>query len=137
MTSANPAKKADSIELDTLTGGAFSAQTAGDRATRIREWLATEPASESLGAVFKELSVKDKGAAKLVRERIDELRRLKGQDALIAEWADKANALLVAGKLNIADALAWQRDAAKAGCSVEPRAAGRFEDWPGRPCAGH
>jgi pimeloyl-ACP methyl ester carboxylesterase len=40
VTSANPAKKADSIELDTLTGGAFSAQTAGDRAARIREWLA-------------------------------------------------------------------------------------------------
>lgn len=124
MTSANPAKKADSIELDTLTGGAFSAQTAGDRAARIREWLASEPAAESLGAVFKELSVKDKGAAKLVRERIDEVRRLKGQDALIAEWADKANALLVAGKLNIADALAWQRDAAKAGAplSREPLA---------------
>ena len=124
MTSANSAKKADSFELDTLTGGAFSAQTAGDRAARIREWLATDPAPESLGAVFKELSVKDKGAAKLVRERIDEVRRLKGQDALIAEWAEKANALLALPKLNIADAMAWQRDAAKAGAplSREPLA---------------
>lgn len=125
VTSANSVKKADSFELDTLTGGAFSAQTAGDRAARIREWLATDPAPESLGTVFKELSVKDKGAAKLVRERIDEVRRLKGQDALIAEWAEKANALLALPKLNIADALAWQRDAAKAGAplSREPLAA--------------
>lgn len=125
VTSANSAKKADSFELDTLTGGAFSAQTAGDRAARIREWLATDPAADSLGAVFKELSVKDKGAAKLVRERIDEVRRLKGQDALIAEWAEKANALLALPKLNIADAMAWQRDAAKAGAplSREPLAA--------------
>jgi hypothetical protein len=124
VNSANPVKKVDSIELDSLTGGAFSAQTAGDRAARIREWLATDPASDTLGAVFKELSVKDKGAAKLVRERIDEVRRLKGQDALIAEWAEKANALLGAAKLNIADALAWQRDAAKAGAplSREPLA---------------
>lgn len=125
VTSANSAKKVDSFELDTLTGGAFSAQTAGDRAARIREWLATNPAPESLGLVFKELSVKDKGAAKLVRERIDEVRRLKGQDALIAEWAEKANALLALPKLNIADAMAWQRDAAKAGAplSREPLAA--------------
>lgn len=125
VTSVNPAKKADSFELDTLTGGAFSAQTAGERAARIREWLATDPAAEQLGAVFKELSVKDKGVAKLVRERIDEVRRLKGQDALIAEWAEKANALLSLPKLNIADALAWQRDAAKAGAplSREPLAA--------------
>jgi hypothetical protein len=124
VTSANSAKKADSFELDTLTGGAFSAQTAGDRAARIRDWLATDPAPESLGAVFKELSIKDKGAAKLVRERIDEVRRLKGQDALIAEWAEKANALLALSKLNIADAMAWQRDAAKAGAplSREPLA---------------
>lgn len=125
VTSANSAKKADSFELDTLTGGAFSAQTAGDRAARIREWLASDPAADSLSAVFKELSVKDKGAAKLVRERIDEVRRLKGQDALIAEWAEKANALLALPKLNIADAMAWLRDAAKAGAplSREPLAA--------------
>lgn len=42
-----------------------------------------------------------------------------------AEWADKANKLLAASKLNIADALAWQRDAAKAGAplSKEPLSA--------------
>lgn len=118
MTSASSAKKADAIELDSLTGGAFSAQTAGDRAARIREWLTGEPAAEQLAAVFRELSVKDKGAAKLVRERIDEMRRLRGQEALVAEWAQKAQALLAAGKLNIADALAWQRDAAKAGAPL-------------------
>jgi hypothetical protein len=41
-----------------------------------------------------------------------------------AEWAEKASALLAASKLNLADALAWQRDAAKAGAplSKEPLA---------------
>jgi hypothetical protein len=74
--------------------------------------------------VFKELSIKDKGAARLVRERLDEAKRSKGQETLAVEWATRAQALLDLGKLNIADALAWQRDAAKAGAplSKEPLA---------------
>ena len=68
--------------------------------------------------MFKELSGRDKGAARAVRERLDELRRAKNQEAIGAEWADKATALLGATKLNIADALAWQRDAAKAGAPL-------------------
>jgi hypothetical protein len=68
--------------------------------------------------VFKELSGRDKGAARAVRERLDEIRRAKGQEAIAAEWAEKAQALLAASKLNIADALAWQRDAAKAGAPL-------------------
>ena len=73
-------------------------------------------------AVFKELSGKDKGAAKLLRERLDEIKRSKGQEAIALEWADKARILLALPKLNIADAMAWQRDAAKAGAplSKEP-----------------
>ena len=44
--------------------------------------------------------------------------------AIALEWADKAQALLALAKLNLADALAWQRDAAKAGAplSKEPLA---------------
>ncbi|MDE2417456.1 MAG: DUF349 domain-containing protein [Burkholderiales bacterium] len=74
--------------------------------------------------MFKELSVKDKGAAKLVREKIDEAKRARGQEALASEWGARAQALLDVAKLNIADALAWQRDAAKAGAplSKEPLA---------------
>ena len=107
-----------------MTKGAISAPTAGERAARVRDWLASKPSSDTLAEVFKELSVKDKGAAKLVRERLDEIRRSKGQEALAAEWAAKAQALLAIAKLNIADALAWQRDAAKAGAplSKEPLA---------------
>jgi hypothetical protein len=43
---------------------------------------------------------------------------------MAAEWSQKAQVLLDAGKLNVADALAWQRDAAKAGAplSREPLA---------------
>lgn len=124
VNSSVPAKPNDLQQLDALTGGAFSAATSGERAARVREWLASEPGAEQLQAVYKELSVKDKGAAKLLRERLDDIRRAKGQEAMAAEWSAKAQALLEAGKLNIADALAWQRDAAKAGAplSREPLA---------------
>lgn len=113
-----PAKTPEAHPLDALTGGAFSAATSGERASRIRDWLLTQPAPEQLQEVFKELSGRDKGAARAVRERLDEIRRAKGQEAIAAEWAEKAQALLAAPKLNIADALAWQRDAAKAGAPL-------------------
>ena len=119
-----PAKASEPHPLDALTGGAFSAPTSGERAARIREWLANQPAPEQLQEVFKELSARDKGAARAVRERIEELRRAQAQEAIAAEWATKAEALLGAARLNIADAMAWQRDAAKAGAplSREPLA---------------
>ena len=101
-----PAKTPDAHPLDALTGGAFSAATSGERASRIREWLTTQPAPEKLQEVFKELSGRDKGAARAVRERLDELRRAKTQEAMATEWAEKAQALLDASKLNSADALA-------------------------------
>ena len=124
MTSTSSPKNNDIAQLDSLTGGAFSAPTAGERATRVRDWLLTQPGHELLAEVFKELSIKDKGAAKLVREKLDEAKRAKGQESLAIEWAAKANVLLGVGKLNIADAMAWQRDAAKAGAplSKEPLA---------------
>ncbi len=124
MTSSHSAKHFDIAQLDSLTGGAFSAATAGDRASRIREWLQGNPGADLLAEVFRELSVKDKGAAKLVRERLDEAKRAKGQELLATEWATRAQALIDTAKLNIADALAWQRDAAKAGAplSKEPLA---------------
>lgn len=113
-----PAKTSEPHPLDALTGGAFSAQTSGERSARIREWLATQPALDALQEVFKELSARDKGAARAVRERMDEIRRARGQEAIAAEWADKAAQLLAGARLNIADALAWQRDAAKAGAPL-------------------
>jgi ATP-dependent RNA helicase SUPV3L1/SUV3 len=111
--------------LDKETGGAFGAATSGERAARVREWLATEPTPERMAEVFKELSGRDKGAAKALKEKLDELKRAKGQETIAADWAAKAQALLDASRLNIADALAWQRDAAKAGAplSKEPLAA--------------
>ncbi|HSV36736.1 MAG TPA: DUF349 domain-containing protein [Ramlibacter sp.] len=117
-------KPNDTRSLDTLTGGAFSAPTSGERAARVREWLAGNPSLEQMQEVFRELSGRDKGAAKLLRERLDEIKRSRGQEAIGLEWAEKAKALLAVGKLNIADAMAWQRDAAKAGAplSREPLA---------------
>ena len=121
---SSQAKGADSNQLDALTGGAFSAPTSGERAARIREWLATNPGAEQLADVYKELSNRDKGAAKLLKEKLDEVKRAKSQEGVAAEWADKAQTLLALPKLNLADALAWQRDAAKAGAplSREPLA---------------
>ena len=125
VTSTSTAKNNDIAHLDSLTGGAFTAPTSGERSARVRDWLQTSPSADQLADVFKELSIKDKGAAKLVREKIDEAKRLKSQESLAADWASKAQALLNMVKLNIADALAWQRDAAKAGAplSREPLAA--------------
>jgi ATP-dependent RNA helicase SUPV3L1/SUV3 len=117
-------KPNDTRSLDTLTGGAFSAPTSGERAARVREWLAANPSVEQMQEVFRELSGRDKGAAKLLREKLDEIKRSKGQEAIAAEWAEKARTLLAEEKVNIADAMAWQRDAAKAGAplSREPLA---------------
>ena len=117
VTSSSP-KTPDLQALDNLTGGAFTAQTSGERAAKLRDWLLTEPSHEVLQLVYKEVSTRDKGAAKVLREKLDELKRLHGQDVLAAEWAERANAMLTSSRLNIADAMAWQRDAAKAGAPL-------------------
>jgi len=104
--------------LDSVTGGVFSAPTSGERASRIRVWLDSDPALELLQEVFKELSHRDRGAAKLLKERLDDVRRQKGQALLAQEWAQKARDLLAQERLNLADALAWQRDAARAGAPL-------------------
>jgi hypothetical protein len=80
--------------LDAVTGGAFSAPTSGERAARIREWLATEPGLELMNEVYKELSNRDRGAAKPLKEKLDEQKRLKTQEQMAVEWAQKAQALL-------------------------------------------
>ncbi len=111
--------------LDQLTQGAFSAATSGDRSACLRQWLSTEPDMALVQEVFAQMSHKDKGAAKLLKERIDEFKRQGQQDALAQDWAERAQILLSGSRLNIADAMAWQRDAAKAGAplSREPLAA--------------
>jgi ATP-dependent RNA helicase SUPV3L1/SUV3 len=123
-TPSTPKSSAQSHPLDGVTGGAFSAPTSGERAARIREWLLTEPALDQMNEVFKELSHRDRGAAKPLKERLDELKRQKSQEQIAVEWAQKAQALLDHARLNLADALAWQRDAARAGAplSREPLA---------------
>jgi hypothetical protein len=112
------AKAHDAHPLDQLTGGAFSAHTSSERTARIRDWLAGNPTADQMQAVFKELSGKDKGAAKLLREKLDEIKRSRGQESIAQEWAERGQTLLAVAKLNIADAMAWQRDAAKAGAPL-------------------
>jgi ATP-dependent RNA helicase SUPV3L1/SUV3 len=104
--------------LDALTGGAFSAPTSGERAARVRDWLASEPSPEQMSEVFKELSHRDRGAAKALKEKLDELKRQKTQEQIADDWAQKARALLDHNRMNLADALAWQRDAARAGAPL-------------------
>jgi ATP-dependent RNA helicase SUPV3L1/SUV3 len=114
----------DASSLDRLTGGAFTAPTTSERSARIREWLATDPNAEQMADVFRELSQRDKGAAKPLKEKLDDIKRQRVQEAVAGEWAARAQVLLGQARLNVADAMAWQRDAAKAGAplSREPLA---------------
>jgi hypothetical protein len=123
--SDTPKSAASSHPLDSLTGGAFSAPTSGERAARLREWLATEPTPEQMAEVYKEISQRDRGAAKPLKEKLDEQKRQKTQEQIAVEWAQKAQMLLDQSRMNLADAMAWQRDAARAGAplSREPLAA--------------
>jgi len=117
-------KHLDLPALDALTGGAFTAANSGDRAARLREWLSGQPTLAQLEDVFREMNNRDKGAAKVLREKLDELRRAKEQDVLVHEWAAKGEVLRDSPHINLADAMGWQRDAAKAGAplSREPLA---------------
>ena len=117
-------KTPDLAALDALTAGAFAAATSGERITLLQTWLLTEPSLSALQDVFKEMSHRDKGAAKVLRDTMDEKRRNIEQEALSHSWAEKGVALRDAPRINIADAMAWQRDAAKAGAplSREPLA---------------
>ena len=122
MTSSS--KPFDLASLDPLAAGIFNAATSGDRSARLRDWLATEPSEDLLNEVYRELSTRDKGVAKILKEKLDDIKRAHGQEALAMDWAQKAEQMLQASRVNIADALAWQRDAAKAGAplSREPLA---------------
>ncbi|WP_050995484.1 DUF349 domain-containing protein [Limnohabitans sp. Rim28] len=124
FTVTTPSKPLDLANLDPLTAGIFQATTSGDRSARLREWLQTGPSEALLNDVYRELSTKDKGVAKQLKEKIEEIKRSHGQEALASDWAQKAELILSAPRLNMADALAWQRDAAKAGAplSREPLA---------------
>ena len=117
-------KTPDLAALDALTAGAFTAATSGERISLLQAWLLTEPSLAALQDVFKEMSHRDKGAAKVLRDSMDEKRRNIEQEALSHSWAEKGVALRDAPRINIADAMAWQRDAAKAGAplSREPLA---------------
>jgi hypothetical protein len=119
VNTPTPSKSATAAHpLDAVTGGAFSAPTSGERAARIREWLSTEPGLEQMNEVYKELSNRDRGAAKPLKEKLDEQKRMKTQEQMAVEWAQKAQSLLDHSRLNLADALAWQRDAARAGAPL-------------------
>lgn len=104
--------------MDAVTGGIFSATTSAERVQRVGAWLATDPDVEALQLVYKDLSARDKGAARALRDRLDELRRARAQEVLAARWQEKALALLTAERLNIADGLAWERDAAAEGAPL-------------------
>lgn len=108
----------DLATLDALTAGALTAPTSGERSARLRDWLASDPSPELMQHVLKEMSARDKGAAKPLREKLDDIKRTKAQDLLAQGWTDKAQGLLQASQFKVADAMAWQRDAAKAGAAL-------------------
>jgi ATP-dependent RNA helicase SUPV3L1/SUV3 len=109
---------ADLQSLDTLTLGAFTAPTTGERTARLRDWLATGPQEDALAEVHREMNLRDKSAAKVIKEKLDELKRAKAQDAMAQDWSASAEALLQAQPFDGAKAEAWLRDAAKAGAAL-------------------
>lgn len=109
---------ADLQSLDTLTSGAFSAPTSGERASRLRDWLVTQPDESVMVEVHREMNTRDKSAAKVVKEKLDELKRAKVQDAMANDWASAGNAILQSQPFDVAKAEAWLRDAAKAGAAL-------------------
>ena len=67
----------DSSSIDQLTGGAITASTSLARTQLIKAWLESspQPSYEQMNEVFKLLSAKDKGAARQVRESMDEIKK--------------------------------------------------------------
>jgi ATP-dependent RNA helicase SUPV3L1/SUV3 len=109
---------ADLQSLDTLTLGAFSAPTTGERAARLREWLATNPDESVMADVHRDMNTRDKSAAKVIKEKLDEVKRAKAQDAMAHDWAASAEAVLQAQPYDVQKAESWLRDAAKAGAAL-------------------
>jgi hypothetical protein len=111
---------AEPSAIDRLTGGAISAQTSSARVHLIKLWLEStpQPSYEQMKEVFKLLSAKDKGAARHIKERMELIKKGQLQEAQTLIWSNKAQELLASPKLSIADALAWQRDAAKDGAPI-------------------
>ena len=109
---------ADLQSLDTLTLGAFTAPTTGERTARLRDWLATGPQEAALVEIHREMNLRDKSAAKVIKEKLDEIKRAKAQDAMAQDWSASAEALLQAQPFDGVKAEAWLRDAAKAGAAL-------------------
>ncbi len=125
MTAEDPQSAASAIqELNTLTRGAFAATQSQERAQLLKSWLETQPSLTDLNRVYKEMSGRDKGAAKVLKEAIDSLKREHHQEELVVGWSLKAQHVLSQHPFVMGDALAWVRDAAKAGAplSKEPLA---------------
>ena len=97
----NPTLTPELQSLDSATGGVFSAPTSGERAARLKAWLSTAPDHDAMQAVYKELSARDKGAAKALRERLDEIKRERHQDELIQEWVQKGDQLRQSNKMSL------------------------------------
>ncbi|THT97834.1 DUF349 domain-containing protein [Lampropedia puyangensis] len=108
--------------LDAVTGGVFSATSSAQRLECVSQWLASNPEPALLQQVYKALSASDKGAAKPIRQRMNDIRQSNHQEEASQDWAAKAEKILSANTFHIADGMAWLRDAAKAGAplSKEP-----------------
>ncbi len=125
MTAEDPQHAPASLQdLNALTSGAFSATQSQERTALLKAWLQTQPALGDLVKVHREMSGRDKGAAKVLKEAMDALKREHHQEELASEWSDKAQQVLAQHPFVMGNALAWIRDAAKAGAplSKEPLA---------------
>ncbi|MDO4724364.1 MAG: DUF349 domain-containing protein, partial [Comamonadaceae bacterium] len=123
-TAPAAAPTAEPHPLDAATGGIFSAENSAQRQERVAQWLQSQPDSALLQQVYKALSARDQGAAKPIRQRMNDIRQSQHQEEASQDWAAKAEKILGASTFRIADGMAWLRDAAKAGAplSKEPLA---------------
>ena len=62
--------KQQTADVDAMTGGALSAKTPEDRATKLNTWLESNPDTDKVADVYKRLQKKDPAAASLLEQRL-------------------------------------------------------------------
>ncbi|MDI9336249.1 MAG: hypothetical protein QM520_04385 [Gammaproteobacteria bacterium] len=95
------------------------AQSSQERSELVRHWLDSQPSKESLQYLYRLLVDKDKGSARNIRLRLDELKNGDQYAMQVGEWLSSAGELLENNATSLGQLLAWQRDLAKTKLAVD------------------
>ena len=128
-------KSPDTQALDALTGGAFSAPTSGERAARVREWLAgrPQPGADAGGLPRAERPRQGRGPAAARAARRDQAQQGPGGDRRRMGREGRGAAGAAAAQHRRRDGLAARRRQGRR--AAQPGAAGVAEGAAGRPRA--